>query len=163
MTANTETIVRKVFDAINARDLDAVATHQHEDYVADFVVVGVYRGKPAVRAFFEELFAAFPDFELEIQRVIATDTSAVVQWMSRGTFAGKPFLGVVATGARVELRGVDCMQFEGDLVKHNTVYYDGAAFARAIGMLPAQRSVGERGLFTVFNAVTSVRRQLGRK
>jgi hypothetical protein len=36
--------------------------------VDDFVAVGVYRGRPAVRAFFTELFAAFPDFRVEIDR-----------------------------------------------------------------------------------------------
>jgi ketosteroid isomerase-like protein len=46
------------------RDLDAVAKLQHEDVVDDFVAVGVYRGKPAVRTFFEELFAAVHDLTL---------------------------------------------------------------------------------------------------
>jgi hypothetical protein len=44
----------------------------------------------------------------------------------------------------------------------NIVYYDGAGFARQIGMLPAQGSAVDRGMTGAFNAVTKVRRGLGR-
>ena len=44
------------------------------------------RGHEAVRAFFRELFAAFPDFTMTVNRVVADDSSAVVQWHAAGTF-----------------------------------------------------------------------------
>jgi hypothetical protein len=40
--------------------------------------------------------------------------------------------------------------------------HDGAEFARQIGMLPAQGSAVDRGMTGAFNAVTKVRRGLGR-
>jgi steroid delta-isomerase-like uncharacterized protein len=154
------TLARRMFDLLNARDLDGVGELQHEDVVDDFVAVGEFRGRPAVRKFFEDLFAAFPDFRLEIERITATDVAAVVQWHAVGTFTGTPFQGLSATGARVELRGVDCMAFEDGRLRHNTIYYDGAGFARAVGVLPAQRSFGERALFSAFNAFTAAKKAL---
>ena len=73
---------------------------------------------------------------------------------------GGPFLGIEPNGRRIDLRGVDVMQIEDGLISRNTVYYDGAAFARAVGMLPSQDSPAERAMFTAFNATTKLRRAI---
>src|SRR5512133_1692353 len=57
-------------------------------------------------------------------------------WKGTGTFTGAPFQGVRATGRRVTFRGCDVVEVRDRLVVDNTVYWDGAAFARDIGMLP---------------------------
>lgn len=125
-----------IFEALQLRDLDAVARLQHDDIVDDFVAVGVYRGKRAVRAFFEELFAAVPDLTFTVHRILADGEYATVQWQVTGTFSGRPFQGVHATGRRVELPGVDVMHVVEGLLVDNTIYDDGLPFARQIGMLP---------------------------
>lgn len=61
---------------------------------------------------------------------------------------------------RIELRGVDCVETAAGKIVHNTAYYDGAAFARAIGMLPPRDSGVERAMTTGFNALTKLRRTL---
>ncbi len=154
-------VARRIIEHLNARDIAAVEALWAEDIIEDIVAVGTFRGKPAARGFFEELFEAFPDFYLAVERVTGDDQTAVVQWRATGTFTGGPFQGVAANGKPVELRGVDCMEFEGGLMRHNTAYYDGAAFARAVGLLPAQGSGPERALFGAFNAVTAIRKRLG--
>jgi len=52
------------------------------------------------------------------------------------------------------------MQIEDGLIVRNTVYYDGAAFARGVGMLPAQDSGAEKAMYTAFNAATRLRRAI---
>jgi hypothetical protein len=69
-------------------------------------------------------------------------------------------MGIEPTGRRVELRGVDVMQVGDGLIVRNTVYYDGAAFARGVGMLPPQDSGAERTMITAFNTVTKLRRMI---
>jgi len=154
-------IARLLVERLTAHDLDGMAELQHDDVVEDFIPVGAFRGKPAVREYFAELLAAFPDFHMEIERLSGDDRSATLQWRVSGTFTGSSFQGVAANGKHIELRGVDCMEFEDGLLRNNTIYYDGAAFARAVGLLPAQRSGAERALFGAFNAVTAVRKQIG--
>ena len=95
-------VAADIFDALQRRDLDAVASLQHDDVEDDFVAVGVYRGKPAVRGFFEELFAAVPDFTLTAERILADGDHATVQWRITATFSGGPFLGVHATGRQID-------------------------------------------------------------
>jgi len=41
----------------------------------------------------------------------------------------------------------------------NTVYYDGADFARQIGMLPPRDSALDRGVLTLFNTGTRLRQR----
>ena len=114
------------------------------------------RGHDAVRAFFRELFAAFPDFTMTLGRIVADDTAAVVQWHAAGTFTGGPFQGIAPTGRRVEIRGVDVMEIADGLIQYSTIYYDGATFARQIGLLPALGSRADQALLAAFNAKTTV-------
>jgi hypothetical protein len=43
-------------------------------------------------------------------------------------------------------------------IRHNTIYYDGAGFARQIGMLPSQGSLADRMLVSIFNAKSRLAR-----
>ena len=152
-------IARAVFAAVSAKDPDGIVAHGAPDYVDDFVAVGQFRGRDAIRQFFRETYAAFPDFELTVDRIVGDESSAAVQWHLTGTFSGGRFQGIRPTGRRVELRGVDVLEIADGLIRHNTIYYDGASFARQIGLLPAQGSRGDRALVAAFNAATTVRRR----
>ena len=149
-------VARAAFDAVSRRDPDGIVATGAPGYVDDFVAIGEKRGHDAVRAFFRELFAAFPDFTMTVDRVVADDTSAVVQWHAAGTFTGGPFQGIAPTGRRVDIRGVDVMEIADGLIQHNTIYYDGATFARQIGLLPGLGSRADQALLAAFNAKTTL-------
>lgn len=153
-------VARKIFDALGKGDLGAALALVADDSVDDFVAIGEVRGGAAIRQFFEELLAAFPDFEITVGRIVADGEAAVVQWRAAGSFSGGPFQGIEPTGRQVEIRGVDVMEIADGLVRHNTIYYDGASFARQIGMLPRARSMADRAMVSAFNAVTRVRHRL---
>jgi predicted ester cyclase len=103
-------VARAAFDAVSRQDPDGIVATGAPGYVDDFVAVGEIRGHDAVRAFFRELFVAFPDFTMTVDRIVADDSAAVVQWHAAGTFTGGPFQGIAPTGRRVEIRGVDVME-----------------------------------------------------
>ena len=162
-TATPREVATALFEALNRHDLDAAMAMDHADVVADFIAVGIFDGVSAVRAFFAEIFAAMPDFALEVLGLVGDDEFAVVQWRAKGTFTGTPFQGIHATGRQVELRGVDVMRFDQGKLKHNTIYYDGLAFARQIGMLPREGTLADRAITTGFNARTDVIRKMRRR
>ena len=82
-----------------------------------------------------------------------------MQWRATGTFTGAPFQGIEPTGRRIELRGTDCLEIDDDgKITRNTAAYDGAAFARGIGMLPPENSGAEKAMRGAFNAVTKLRK-----
>src|SRR3984957_7332734 len=121
-------VARAAFDAVSRKDPDGIAATGAPGYVDDFVAIGEIRGHEA----------------------------AGVQWHAGGTFTGGPFQGIAPTGRRVDIRGVDVMEVADGLVQHNTIYYDGAPFARQIGLLPAVGSRADQAMLTAFNAKTTL-------
>jgi steroid delta-isomerase-like uncharacterized protein len=151
---------RNIFDALAKRDLDAALEDVAYEAVDDFVAIGEFRGKQAIRGFFEELLTAFPDFDVTVDRIVADDDTAVVQWRAAGTFSGGPFQRIEPTGRHVGVRGVDVMEFKDGRVHHNTIYYDGASFARQVGLLPPAGSAVDKAILTTFNTVTKARQRV---
>ncbi len=147
-------IAKAYFVALSRHDLDAAEGWWHDDIAEDFTPIGEFHGKAALRAYFAEMFAAAPDFALEVIRIVGDETTAVVQWRATGTFTGAPFQGILATGRAIEIRGVDVMQVRDGKVQANTIYYDGLTFARQIGLLPSEGSLPDRALMTGFNVRT---------
>lgn len=147
-------VARAIFDAVAARDPEGIVRFGAPDEVADFVPVGEFHGPDEVRRFFVEVFAAFPDFDMRVDRIVSDERTAVVQWHATGTFTGAPFLGILSTGRGLAFKGVDVFEIEDGLVRRATVYYDGATMARQIGVLPRQDSIGDRALLAAFNLRT---------
>ena len=156
-------LMETYLSAIAARDVDAMSAFLHEDVVENFIVLGPVEGKSNVRAFFAELFAAAPDLEFTIERVMGVDETTVVgQWTMKGTMSGGPFQGIEPTGRVLEVRGIDVMELEDGLLRNNTVYYDGLSFARQIGLLPPAGSKRDQALMGGFNALTKLKKALRR-
>lgn len=154
---------RSYFAAAAARDPAAMASHWSAEGVEDLVPVGVLRGPREVERFFGELFAAVPDCEMTVERVVADSSRAAVEWRMTGTFSGAPFQGIDPTGRRLELRGIDLLEVEDGEIKRNTVHYDGASFARQLGLLPPRDSGAERAMKSAFNAVTRIRKAVNER
>ena len=152
-------VARAIFDALSKKDLDTFVEFLTDETVDDFVAIGEIRGKSAIRQFFDELFAAFPDFEMTVDRISGDRRTATVQWQATGTFYGGKFQGIEPTRKHVEIRGVDVMEITDGRVVHDTIYYDGASFARQIGLLPPSGSGVDQAMLSVFNTVTRLRQR----
>ena len=158
-----EAHARSYFDALGRRDASGMAEHWREDGVADIVPLGVLRGREEITALFRELFAAVPDLETTVTRLVAGEREAAVEWRMSGHFTGAAFQGVEATGRRVELRGFDLLEVEDGKNVTITAYYDGMSFARQIGLMPPQDSGAVRAMKSAFNAATRVRRAVAER
>ena len=152
---------RSYFAAVSARDSAAMSEHWSADGVADIVPYGILRGRSEIGVFFRGLFSALPDLETTVERVAATAHLAAVEWRMAGHFTGAPFMDLEATGRRIDIRGIDLLEIEDGEIVGNTAYYDGASFARQVGMLPSEGSGAERAMKGAFNAVTKMRRRVG--
>jgi steroid delta-isomerase-like uncharacterized protein len=158
-----EAHARSYFEAIAARDPEAIGEHWHEDGVDEIVPLGVKRGRQEIEDLFREMFAAAPDLETTVSRIVAGEKQAAVEWRMRGTFDGLPFEGIEPTGRAIDLRGLDMLEVEDGKIRSITGYYDGADYARQIGMLPAHDSGAERAMTGAFNTVTKLRRALNER
>jgi steroid delta-isomerase-like uncharacterized protein len=154
---------RLLFDE---RDLSDTSRFWSDSSVDHFLAAGqTVVGADALTAWFRELFTAVPDWKMEIQNTLDDgDRQVTVQWRGTGTFTGGTFLGIEPTGRRVDVTGVDVIRFDDDgRIAENTVYYDGAEFARQIGMLPPRDSTADRVTLAAFNARTKLARRIKRR
>jgi steroid delta-isomerase-like uncharacterized protein len=147
-------VARRYFDAIGRRDLDAAVECWAPGGVDCLSSVGELRAPDGVRAYFAELFEAAPDFEYEVLRTVAESELVAVHWRARGTFVRGTFQGFRANGSRIEMEGIDLVRVEDGLIRRNDSFWDDAAVARQVGMLPPRGSRRERALLGLFNLRT---------
>ena len=171
MESSTDTrtpsqIARDAFRILfDERDLSDAYRLWSDDSVDHFLAAGQsVRGAHALAQWFGELLAAVPDFHMEVLNAFDDcHRQATIEWRATGTFNGGPFLGIEANGRRIEIRGVDVMRLDSDgKIDENTIYYDGAEFARQVGMLPPRDSAMDRATLAAFNAKTRLEQRLGR-
>lgn len=155
-----EAVVRSYFEAIARRDVDAMVTHYSDEVVTDFLSQGILRGPGEMRGFFTGLFAAIPDAEMIVERVVPGENVAAVTWRLRGNFTGGPLFGIDATGKWLELRGCDVIEVADGKIVRNTAYQDGIELLRAVGMMPPLDSPAEKGMKQAFNLTTRARAAL---
>jgi hydroxyacylglutathione hydrolase len=154
-------VARAYFDAVAARDVDAMAACWAEGGIDRIVPVNRdLRAPDEVRSFFTQTFTAMPDMHFEVLDLVAARNQAAVRWRATGTFCGGPFEGIEPTGSRIELEGIDLVTVEDGKIQHNDAYYDSAQFARSVGLLPPADSPMERRMAGAFNARTRLLRSL---
>ncbi len=155
--ASASEIARQYFAALGARDLDAAAACWAPGAVDRLVGAEELIAPEGIRRYFGALFAAFPDFELEVLEVTAGRGRVAVRWRAHGTFAGPgDFQGFVANGATMTLEGCDVVTVREDLIAHNDAYIDSGDLARQLGLLPPAGSRAEARLTKLANARTQL-------
>lgn len=165
-TIETEPVVRDLFDGLlHRKELSDPRRYWTEDAVDHFLALGLrLRGPDALGQYFRELFAAIPDWDIEMDRVIANGRDAVVLWTAVGTFDGAPWRGLAPTGRTVRLPVVDVVRLSDDgRVERSVVHWDSLEMLRQLGLMPPRDSLRERAMTALLNAATRLRRALTRR
>src|SRR5438128_4747126 len=151
----TESVARRYFDAIAARDLEEAVglwADGGRENVRGQVEV---RAPEGVREFIGGLLDAVPDLRFEVLSMTTQEERCVVQWRISGTFAGPASMnGIAPTGDPIVLEGLDLLTIRDGKIESNDAYPDSIGFARQIGMLPAPGTAAEERLTGAFNART---------
>jgi len=119
-TVSPTQLIRSIFERLNELDADSLLAIGAEDPVEVWPVIGRLTGRQAVRDHFAGIFAAMPDFHIDIERLAADGDTVFVHWHLTGTFTGAPFLGIEATGRPIDLRGTDCFTLRDGKVVANS-------------------------------------------
>jgi steroid delta-isomerase-like uncharacterized protein len=82
--------------------------------------------------------AAFPDIHFVDERRLADGDRVVFQWSVAGTHQGE-FMGIPATGRRLEIRGVSVARIENGRIIEEVIYYDRLAVLEQLGVFPRKR------------------------
>lgn len=164
-TPNTSTtaeeVVRALDDRINAHDLEG-ATDLWADDATLVWPADVFTGKPEIRAAFDQLLTAQPDYHQETDQFVVEGDTVACETRATGTFSGGPLGGFEPTGAEGTIHMVKLYTVEDGLLVRGRVYYDQMEFAREMGLLPEEDSTGDRVMTQMLNTVTRVRDHLDR-
>jgi glyoxylase-like metal-dependent hydrolase (beta-lactamase superfamily II)/predicted ester cyclase len=156
MASSSET-AKRYFDALARHDLDAALQCWAPGAIDRFVGQLEVTAPDGVRQYFTDLFAAFPDFRIEILDTTTARNRCAVRWRARGTFAGPGrFQGFAPNGARLDLEGCDVVTVADDLIQHNDAYLDSGDIARQLGVLPPAGSKAEARLAKLANVRTRI-------
>jgi steroid delta-isomerase-like uncharacterized protein len=121
--------------AWNAKDLDAAVELLAEEYVRHDANLPEVVGPRAQRDFLAGLFMAFPDLNLQPERLIAQENLVVLHFTVQGTNRGE-FMGMPATGREVMIQGVDIFRLIGDKIAEQWVVMDVLSLMQQLGAIP---------------------------
>jgi glyoxylase-like metal-dependent hydrolase (beta-lactamase superfamily II)/predicted ester cyclase len=153
--ATTAEIAKRYFAALGDQDLEAAVACWKPGAIDRFVGARELVAPDGIRQYFSALFAAFPDFDLEVLEMTTGRQRSAVRWRARGTFAGPgTFEGFAPNHASVVLEGCDVVTVRDDLIVHNDAYLDSGDVARQLGLLPAVGSPAEARLTRLANVRT---------
>ena len=133
--ANQKAVVQEAGALWNAHDLDRYFAH----YTPNFVIHGIApepQGIEGTRAFYEALFAAYPDAKIAVNTVIEEGDKVAEHFTFRGTHKGE-FMGVPASGRSVKMDAITIFRFEGSKVVERWMRGDMLAVMQQIGAIPA--------------------------
>ncbi len=108
-------LAQQMFDSMTGDvDVDAMVDRfMAEDFVEHEAIPGMDNTRETPRQLFKMLLTAFPDFRASVQELLQDGDKVVARVTFSGTHEGE-FLGMPASGNRVEWGVIDIMQFRGD-------------------------------------------------
>src|SRR5262252_1153528 len=109
--------------AWSLHDVEKLLSLYADECVYEDVTMGaISRGKAEVRAFADAVFAAFPDFKIELTSGFTADNWAGAEWTMSGTHRGD-LPGLPATGKAFSIRGSTICELNAGKISRNSDYW----------------------------------------
>ena len=131
-----EVIARDFIEACSAHDVEKAISLFAETCLYEEVARGMkFTNRKEIAGYLNGTISGIPDTEFEIVTIISNYTSAMVEWIWKGTnTVGWSSLGIPATNKYFELKGTSVMKIENSLIKRNSEYWDWNSFLKGIGI-----------------------------
>lgn len=151
----TTEVAKRYFEALSAHDLDAAIDCWEQGGVDRLVGQQELVAPHGTKAYFKELFEAFPDFRFEVVDTTTYRNRTAVRWRAEATFAGPGlFQGFEPNGAHIALEGCDVVTMADGKIRALDAYLDSGTIARQLGFLPPSGSPAEARLAALANLRT---------
>ena len=129
--------IQRLYDLINAGDIDGFSQQLADDFVEHEEIPGLPPTKEGVVQYFRIMLAAFPDMRMELQDSFASGDKAVARLRISGTHMGD-FAGIPATGNPVSVNLIDITRFGDDgLAREHWGVADQLSMMQQLGVIPA--------------------------
>lgn len=135
-TDQLKTLMRRVVtEAWNEGNFDIIADTAHPDYTVHWLDTGADEGLDELESFLDEVRSGFPDFEMQIEFMLAEDDMIATGFTTSGTHEGE-FMGVPPTGNEVVSHGIWAERFEGERTAELWTAWDALGVMRQLGVFP---------------------------
>ena len=135
-TEENKALARRVLEEMfNKGNLDAADELLASDYVDhDPAMPEDIRGPEGFKQYVGAFRSAFSDLHVEIEDQIAEEDKVVTRWTGTGTHNGE-FVGIVPTGNRVTLPGMEIVRISGGKLAEGWEGYDSMNLMRQLGVV----------------------------
>ena len=131
-----EATVRRMYDLLNAGDIDGFGDLLAGDFVEHEVSPGLEPTKEGVKAFFRMYRAGFPDMRMDAQDVLVCGDKVVARTRGTGTHSGD-FMGMPPTGRSIDVELIDIIRFGDDGLAHeHWGVFDAMKMMQQLGAIP---------------------------
>ena len=129
-----ELIHTLIDEAFNKGDLSVLEEIIHSEYLyssTDSQLTGIDQ----LSQFIQTFRSSFPDLNLQIDDLVATDNRSCTAFTLRGTHK-EDFMGISATNKTVEIRGIVMSRIENDKIVEEWEILDNLSFFQQLGVVP---------------------------
>ena len=131
-----EAALRRLYDLINAGDIDGFDEVMAEDVVEHGELPGLAPTREGIKDFFRMYIAAFPDLRFEPEDVLTSGDKVVARVRATGTHRGE-FMGTPPTGKRIDVQLIDIVRFgEDGLAREHWGVFDALTMMQQLGLVP---------------------------
>lgn len=113
--ADFKALAQEMYESVvPGQDIDAMVDRfMAEDFVEHEAIPGMGATRDTPRQLFKMMFASFPDFRIEVHELLQDGDKVTARVTFSGTHQGE-FMGLPASGNRVEWSAIDILQFRDD-------------------------------------------------
>jgi steroid delta-isomerase-like uncharacterized protein len=128
--------LRRAYELINAGDVAGFGELLADDLVEHEETPGLAPTKDGVLEFFRMYTAAFPDLRMDPEDVLQSGDKVVARLRVTGTHRDE-FLGIPATGRRIDVQVIDIVRFGDDGLAHeHWGVFDVMTMMQQLGVVP---------------------------
>lgn len=139
MTTTARSLAETFVTMLNEHDPNLVDRFVAREYINHNVVVG--DGREANRRFWAAFFTALPDLTATMEDLVISGDRVAGRFTYRGTHTGE-FLGIPATGHRVEMRSIDIWRVEDGMFAEHWDELNTLELLQQMGALPQLSQLG---------------------
>ena len=133
---NHEATMRRLYELINAGDIDGFGDLVADDFVEHEESPGLAPTKEGVLEFFRMYRTAFPDLRMDAEEVLVSGDKTVTRARATGTQLGE-LMGMPATGKRVDVQLIDIMRFnDAGMICEHWGLVDMLSMMQQLGAIP---------------------------
>ena len=129
----------------NQHDLDGIMeTFGENAWYENDPVSELHDGRDSVRAYYDDLLQALPDFHIDIHQRHVTDEHVILETTISGTHEGN-WRGLPGTGREIEFDACAVFAFDEDAkLAGERIYYDRASLLEQLGIFhDPERGIGQ--------------------